>query len=66
MKKATPSLVYRIFRNEPYEKTCEQMRDFTLSRNNDTEDDSQETLRQVTHYVVTRSNDTMYYPYRSN
>ena len=39
MRKATPSLVYRIFRNEPYEKTCEQMRDFTLSRNNDTEDE---------------------------
>ena len=39
MKKATPSLLYRIFRNRPYEKTCEQMRNFTLSRDNDTEDE---------------------------
>ena len=39
MKKDTPSLLYRIFRNRPYEKTCEQMRNFTLSRDNDTEDE---------------------------
>jgi Lipoate-protein ligase B len=34
-----PPLFYRIFRNIPYEKTCEQMRSFTLSRNNDTQDE---------------------------
>ena len=30
---------YRIFRNRPYEQTCEKMRSFTLSRNNDTQDE---------------------------
>ena len=39
MKKVPPSLSYRIFHNRPYEKTCEQMRKFTLSRNNDTQDE---------------------------
>ena len=33
------TLCYRIFRNRPYEKTCEHMRSFTLSRNNDTQDE---------------------------
>ena len=39
MKKINPSLFYRIFRNKPYEKTCDQMRSFTLNRNNDTQDE---------------------------
>ena len=39
MGKVTPSVLYRSFRNKPYEKTCEQMRSFTLTRNSDTEDE---------------------------
>ena len=39
IKKATTSVRYRIFRHRPYEKTCEQMRNFTLSRNSETKDE---------------------------
>ena len=39
MKKVIYPLSYRVFRNRPYEKTCAQMRNFTLSRDNDTEDE---------------------------
>ena len=39
MGKMPPTLFYRTFRNRPYEETCEQMRSFTLSRNNDTQDE---------------------------
>ena len=39
MGKKPPTLLYRIFRNRPYEQTCEKMRMFTLSRNNDTQDE---------------------------
>ncbi len=39
MGKVSTPLSYRIFRNRSYERTCEQMRSFTLSRNNDTQDE---------------------------
>ena len=39
MGKKPPNLFYRVFRNRPYEQTCEKMRAFTLSRNNDTQDE---------------------------
>ncbi len=39
MNKVSPSLFYRNFHNRSYEKTCEQMRNFTLTRNNDTQDE---------------------------
>ena len=39
IKKAATSVRYRIFRHRPYEETCEQMRNFTLSRNSETKDE---------------------------
>ena len=39
IKHASSSFRYRIFRHRPYEKTCEQMRNFTLSRNSETKDE---------------------------